>query len=91
MANPLPRQGAGDNFVVETGGGAETQGAVGMEYLGSGRYRCTLTAISRDHETRTWPYTVRIRLTNADTQQLQDIAGSPFTATMSPDDTAAYY
>lgn len=91
VANPLPRQGAGDNFVVETGGGAETQGAVGMEYLGSGRYRCTLAAISRDHETRTWPYTVRIRLTNAVTNELEDIAGSPFTATMSPDDTAAYY
>ena len=87
-----PRQGAGDNFVVETGGGAQSIGSVGMEYLGGGVYRATLTATSFNHTSATWQYQVSIKLLdNAVPRTLQHIGGSPFTVTMVPDETAAHY
>ena len=89
--NIQARMGAGDNFVVETDAGAQTQDK-GREYLGGGVYRCTLTATSWNHTSPTWQYQVSIKLLdNADPRTLQHIGGSPFTVTMGPGQTAALY
>ena len=95
-ATPLARQGAGDNFevtIMDMDGGDITteQVATTLEYLGSGRYRCTTVAVSYHHSTPTWLYQVRVRLMDPDAQEMRNIAGSPFTVTMSPDVTAAHY
>ena len=95
--NPEPRRGSGDNFIVTlTGADLDSAGAV-QSYIGNGLYSVSYTALSSNHVTATWDFTITVQLesamlgSTAGPSGAGQIAGSPFTATMSPTTTAAAF